>query len=213
MRSTGILNLLRIIGVMVVVFGLLSLGLNIYTYQRIKPEIKKLEPRLDEVHDKISAEMEHVSLLLDDGEKIMNEFAEKSDFNQNWWEPFVDIEKDIRLMADSLDKINSGLKTSQSDLDQVKEALKLQIGYLDSYLLITFMYSSFLHIVLVLIGVSLILIEGNLIQTGYRLDQVPMAKIYDPEKETEVAGTNSAPGSEDHPEKSKGNPPLSQGNT
>jgi hypothetical protein len=156
---------LQISAILVIGFGVIGLGSTIYTYYQIAPKISELPAKLDSLYLEINSEMDQINRVMDEGEDVLYEFAEKADFSVLWWEPFEGIDEDIRYIAESLENLQNEINDRETDLQQAKNVILFQINQLNTLLKYTTMYSSLLHIIFILIGGSMLTIPGMISQT------------------------------------------------
>jgi hypothetical protein len=167
MEDKGILKILRLLGVVVVLFGLIGLGVDIYAYYKVRPKIQEASARLDVIFNELNDTIGHASNTLGEGRVMIQEFADEGNFSEAWFVPFPNIEQKLRTVADSIDAVESDLVRGQERLKVARDGLLLQIEGLRGLLRLSTIYYISMHAVFIVIGLSLILVENVLMNSSY----------------------------------------------
>lgn len=192
MRHAFLINFLRFFGLLTVFFGVLGMGSGLYVYYQVKPKMENLPTIIEDAYSSINIKSEDVIVLLNEGGDLLNEIADKGNFSIIWWRPFADFDKELRFIAESFHNGTIELETNISNLEKLKDDLLKQINQLESMLMILVVYSSLLHFIFIVTGLSLFYVGGFINQNTLFLE-----KIIEERKEGKI---EDAPESKDQDE-------------
>lgn len=159
------LRIFRLLGLFIVLFGLLGVVFNVFTYNMIKPELSRVSNSIDEVQGEMDEKMVDACVFLSDLGELMYDFSEKGNFSDTWWDPFPDVNETIRGLGDSVIDFEGELEQSKNGIARMGDEAQAKFIYVRLFFTFFFMYSTALHLVIFLVGVSLIFIEGVIINS------------------------------------------------
>ncbi len=157
-------KLLLIAGILLVLYGAISLFGVGSTYYLLKPSLDSLPKDLESIFSAVDEAVDHAETAAREGISMLQSATELGEFSSSGWKPFGDIANSIRSMVSSVEKLEVDIQSFAAQVESTRNLVLGLSGQLRLVVNVAFVWLTIQQIVFIALGLGLLSIRRSTIR-------------------------------------------------